>query len=104
MDFSEAERYKRDEANHAELLPVLKPVIEKVASIISRHVAGRDVDGIYLVGGTCCLNGIRRYYSKDGYSHVQTEKSYVCHAFGDCKDLYAECLGLEEGVYGIPNH
>lgn len=31
MDFSEAERYKRDEANHAELLPVLKPVIEKVA-------------------------------------------------------------------------
>ena len=52
MEFSKAERYKRDEANHAELLPVLKPVIEKVASIISRHVAGRDVDGIYLVGHT----------------------------------------------------
>lgn len=64
MDFSEAERYKRDEANHAELLPVLKPVIEKVASIISRHVAGRDVDGIYLVGGTCCLNGIEEIIQK----------------------------------------
>ena len=64
MDFSEAERYKRDEANHAELLPVLKPVIEKVASIISRHVAGRDVDGIYLVGGTCCLNGIEDIIQK----------------------------------------
>ena len=63
MDFSEAERYKRDEANHAELLPVLKPVIEKVASIISRHVAGRDVDGIYL-GGTCCLNGIEDIIQK----------------------------------------
>ncbi|WP_320956166.1 ethanolamine utilization protein EutJ [Enterocloster asparagiformis] len=64
MDFSEAERYKRDEANHAELLPVLKPVIEKVASIISRHVAGRDVNGIYLVGGTCCLNGIEDIIQK----------------------------------------
>ncbi len=64
MAFSEAERYKRDEANHAELLPVLKPVIEKVASIISRHVAGRDVDGIYLVGGTCCLNGIEDIIQK----------------------------------------
>ncbi|SET91189.1 ethanolamine utilization protein EutJ [Enterocloster lavalensis] len=64
MDFSEAERYKRDEANHAELLPVLKPVIEKVASIINRHVAGRDVDGIYLVGGTCCLNGIEDIIQK----------------------------------------
>lgn len=64
MEFSEAERYKRDEANHVELLPVLKPVIEKVASIISRHVAGRDVDGIYLVGGTCCLNGIEDIIQK----------------------------------------
>ena len=64
MEFSEAERYKRDEANHAELLPVLKPVIEKVASIISRHVAGWDVDGIYLVGGTCCLNGIEDIIQK----------------------------------------
>ena len=64
MDFSEAERYKRDKANHAELLPVLKPVIEKVASIINRHVAGRDVDGIYLVGGTCCLNGIEDIIQK----------------------------------------
>lgn len=64
MEFSEAERYKRDEANHAELLPVLKPVIEKVASIINRHVAGRDVDGIYLVGGTCCLNGIEDIIQK----------------------------------------
>ncbi len=64
MEFSKAERYKRDEANHAELLPVLKPVIGRVAAIIGRHVAGRDVDGIYLVGGTCCLNGIEDIIQK----------------------------------------
>ncbi len=46
LSFSEAELYKRKEENHKELLPVLKPVIEKVASIINRHIKGYDVDEI----------------------------------------------------------
>ncbi|MEY8222933.1 ethanolamine utilization protein EutJ [Enterocloster aldenensis] len=64
MSFAEAEIYKRDKKNHKELLPVLKPVIEKVSSIISRHIEGREVDGIYLVGGTCCLTGIEGIIEK----------------------------------------
>ena len=60
MSFADAEIYKRDKKNHKELLPVLKPVIEKVSSIISR----REVDGIYLVGGTCCLTGIEGIIEK----------------------------------------
>lgn len=58
VPFEEAERYKRNPAHHAEILPILKPVVEKVASIINRHVAGKDVKEIYLVGGTSCLTGI----------------------------------------------
>ena len=42
--FEDAEVYKRDEKNHRELLPVLKPVIEKVSSIISNHIEGYDVE------------------------------------------------------------
>lgn len=64
MSFADAESYKRDKKNHKELLPVLKPVIEKVSSIISRHIAGWEVDGIYLVGGTCCLTGIEGIIEK----------------------------------------
>ena len=64
MSFADAEIYKRDNKNHKELLPVLKPVIEKVSSIISRHIEGREVDGIYLVGGTCCLTGIEGIIEK----------------------------------------
>ena len=64
MSFADAEIYKRDKKNHKELLPVLKPVIEKVSSIISRHIEGREVDGIYLVGGTCCLTGIEGIIEK----------------------------------------
>ena len=36
LDFEEAEHYKRDPKHHKELLPVLKPTIEKVADIIKR--------------------------------------------------------------------
>jgi len=58
MPYSEAERFKRDAKNHKELIGVLKPVVEKVSSIISSHIAGQDVREILLVGGTACLHGI----------------------------------------------
>ncbi|MFR3729631.1 ethanolamine utilization protein EutJ [Lacrimispora sp.] len=72
MSFPEAEVYKRKEENHKELLPVLKPVVEKVASIISRHIIGHDVDEIYLVGGTCCLTGIEGIIEKQ--TGIRTRK------------------------------
>lgn len=58
LSFEEAEQFKRNSQNHRELTPVLKPVIEKVSSIINRHVKEYPVKEIYLVGGTCCLDGI----------------------------------------------
>jgi ethanolamine utilization protein EutJ family protein len=58
LSFDEAEQYKRNSQNHRELTPILKPVIEKVSSIINRHVREYPVKEIYLVGGTCCLEGI----------------------------------------------
>jgi len=62
--FEEADLYKRNPANHKELLPVLKPVVEKVASIISQHIKDFDVEEISLVGGTCCLAGIEKIIEK----------------------------------------
>ena len=64
MPFAEAEKYKRDAKNHKELLPVLKPVVEKVSSIINQHIKGYDVQEIFLVGGTCCLAGIEEIIEK----------------------------------------
>lgn len=64
MDFAEADLYKRDEKNHKELLPVLKPVVEKVSSIISQYIKDYDVQEIALVGGTCRLIGIENIIQK----------------------------------------
>lgn len=62
--FADAELYKRDEKNHRELIPVLKPVIEKVSSIINQHIENYDVQELSLVGGTCCLTGIEDIIEK----------------------------------------
>jgi len=58
MSFEAAELYKRDPAHHAQLFPLVRPVMEKVASIVSRHVVAYPVETLYLVGGTACFSGI----------------------------------------------
>lgn len=64
LSFDEADQYKRDFQNHRELIAVVRPVIEKVSSIISRHIKEYPVKEIYLVGGTCCLEGIEDIIAK----------------------------------------
>lgn len=77
--FAEAEVYKRDTKNHKELLPVLKPVVEKVAAIISQHIKGYDVNELSLVGGTCCLTGIEGIIAKKTgiYTHKPLNPMFV---------------------------
>jgi len=56
--FEEAEALKKNPTEQTRLFPVIRPVMEKVASIINRHVAGHQVDKLYLVGGTCAYPGM----------------------------------------------
>lgn len=79
MSFSEADIFKRDNKRHKELLPVLKPVIEKVSSIINQYIDGHDVKEISLVGGTCCLTGIEEIIEKQTgiYTHKPHNPMFV---------------------------
>lgn len=58
ISFQEAELYKRHQKNHQELISVLKPVVEKIVTIIMTQIAGFEIEELYLVGGTACLTGI----------------------------------------------
>jgi ethanolamine utilization protein EutJ len=58
--FEEAEEMKKDPKEQTRLFPVIRPVMEKVGTIVRRHVAGHKVDRIYLVGGTCAYPGMDR--------------------------------------------
>ena len=58
--FEEAEALKINPKEQTRLFPVIRPVMEKVASIINRHISGHHVEKIYLVGGTCAYPGMDR--------------------------------------------
>jgi len=60
VSFEEAERIKLSKERSKEVFQVLIPVMEKVGSIIRNHIQDKEVDTIYLVGGTSCINGIER--------------------------------------------
>jgi ethanolamine utilization protein EutJ len=53
-----AEDMKKDPKEQTRLFPIIRPVMEKVGSIINRHIAGHHVDRLYLVGGTCAYPGM----------------------------------------------
>lgn len=58
----EAELLKRDPAKEAEVFPLVRPVAEKMASIVKGFVEGRDVQTIHLVGGACSFQGFDQVF------------------------------------------
>lgn len=65
IPFEEAEKLKVDNTKHSELLPTIKPVIQKVASIVKRHIQGQNIQAVYLVGGTSCFTNIEKIIETD---------------------------------------
>ena len=77
-------------------------MIEKVASIISRQIEGYNVQGLYLVGGTCCLSGIEDIIGKKtGIPTYKTGKSHVRYASLNRYELYGSGNGVKHMEYRI---
>jgi ethanolamine utilization protein EutJ len=58
ISFEEAEDRKKDPAQQKRLFPVIRPVMEKVSNIVTRHLDGKEVFQIKLVGGTASFPGM----------------------------------------------
>lgn len=58
VSFEQAEALKTTPTEQSRLFPVVRPVMEKVGSIVNRAIAGHAIDTIYLVGGTCAYPGM----------------------------------------------
>ncbi|MBN0538169.1 ethanolamine utilization protein EutJ, partial [Pseudomonas aeruginosa] len=56
IGLEEAEQYKRSHAG--EIWPVVKPVYEKMAEIVARHIAGQGIVDLWLAGGACMQPGV----------------------------------------------
>ncbi len=64
ISFLEAEKFKKDRAEHKSLMPMVRPVFEKMASIVKSSIKGHKIDTVYLVGGTCCFEGVEAVMEK----------------------------------------
>jgi ethanolamine utilization protein EutJ len=58
IPFEQAEILKTNPAEQKALFHLVRPVMEKVAAITRRHLAGKPVSMIYLVGGSSAYPGI----------------------------------------------
>lgn len=58
IPFMEAEHLKTNVKEQPRLFPAVRPVMEKVGTIVERHIRPYAVDHIYLVGGTSAFLGI----------------------------------------------
>lgn len=58
ISFEEAEALKIQPAQQPRLFPLVRPVMEKVAAIVKRHITSHPVDQITLVGGTSAFQGM----------------------------------------------
>jgi len=58
IDTQDAEVIKTDPARQPEIFPLVRPVFQKMASIVRQHLQGHPVKTLYLVGGTSCFPGI----------------------------------------------
>ena len=61
IDYEAAEKLKTDPHRNAEIIAVVKPVIEKIASIVNDSLRPfTDLSDVCLVGGTCELKGFAK--------------------------------------------
>ena len=57
ISFEEAEELKKDPTQQPRLFPLVRPVMEKVATIVTTSTRGWPVPKVYLVGGTASFPG-----------------------------------------------
>jgi ethanolamine utilization protein EutJ len=49
----------------ASIWPTVRPVFEKMADIVRSHLAGHDVDAIFLSGGSCSLPEVGELFADE---------------------------------------
>nr|WP_321456942.1 ethanolamine utilization protein EutJ [uncultured Cohaesibacter sp.] len=64
MSFDEAEEFKLAGANEQDVFPVIRPVVDKMASIVTKFINGSDVEDIYVVGGACTFSDFEKVFEK----------------------------------------
>jgi len=64
VSFEEAEILKKDIARADDVFAVVRPVVEKMAEIVTRFIRGYEVETIHVVGGACSFDAFEQVFRK----------------------------------------
>ena len=93
IDIDEAEKLKIN-SNNREIFTIIKPVLEKMASIVKNVLDDKDVKDLYLVGGASNFNGIEELFERiTGIKTHRSEEALLVTPLGIAKS----CLGGKNG-------
>ena len=65
IPYPEAEKIKIDSSRHKEIFPIVRAVIEKMATIVKENTMSVSPEIIYLCGGTCCFTGMEHVFETE---------------------------------------
>jgi ethanolamine utilization protein EutJ len=65
ISYEEAEKIKTDYTRHGELFPIVRPVMEKMATIVKSYIGPYDPGVVYLCGGTSCFTKIEEVFEAE---------------------------------------
>lgn len=83
IPIEEAERLKKDPAKEADVFPIIKPVVQKMASIVKRFLTGYEVEQVYVAGGACCFEEFESVFEKElGIKTIKTNDSLLVTPLG----------------------
>lgn len=89
IPFDEAEAIKKDRTKERDNFVIIKPVVQKMASIVKRHISGYNVDKLYVVGGACCFQDFEKvFYKEIGVETVKPDEPLLVTPLGialNCK-------------------
>lgn len=65
ITFDEAEKIKKDIKREGEVFQIIRPVVEKMASIVKKFIQDFDVKDVYIVGGACTFKEFESVFEKE---------------------------------------
>jgi len=66
VSYEKAEQIKADKKMTPQIIQIVRPVIDKISSIIQSYLKDfEEVETVYLVGGTCELDGLAKIVKKN---------------------------------------
>lgn len=83
ISIEEAEELKKDKSREQDVFPIIRPVVQKMASIVKRFLTDCEVDRVYVVGGACCFEEFAGTFEKElGIATIKTNDSLLVTPLG----------------------